>query len=246
MPNGSYVMPPQQGYPAGSPSPSGAVLGPPTTFIPNGMPQTASPTAATPDWQKSAPAETNSTESDKKVPDYSDDDQTSLQNFSSGPALVSAQIPEAFDPDPNAQPIQRVTNSFSLPTTSRQASAETIVTASSEQPGGPSLATADAEEGLNDTHFGHDDKNFRWLRGVVDYDQTDKTWNIIYDLQPELTDRFGGSLVLVDHPDLKDLKTGEVVQLEGFLAEEQTDRTGKPVFQIEKISHIPTVQSASR
>ena len=245
MPNGSYVMPPTQQYPAASPS--GAVLGPPTTFaVPGSIPQATNPNASAQDWQSSSPASSSpepATNPDQKVPFYPSEEQGSLDTYSNGPALVSGQIPETFDPDPYAQPVRRVANSMITQASGQQASSETVVTASAEEfPG--ALSVDQSPQALNDTHFGHDSQNFRWLRGVVDYDEETKSWNIIYDLRPSAEDNFGGSLVLVDHPGLQELNTGEVIQIEGFVDEHETDRRGKPLYQIESFSRIPTLQAS--
>lgn len=251
MPNGSYVVPPTQQYPAASPS--GAVLGPPTTFaVPGGVPQATNPSAARQDWQSSSPTNSSpepATQPDQKVPYYNDlnEEQGSLDNSSDGPALVSADAPETFDSDPYAEPVQRVANSMITQTSSQQAFAETVVVAAGE--GTPSFPSPDpvadqSPQELNEMHFGHDPQNFRWLRGVVDYDEDEKNWNIIYDMRPSAEDAFGGSLVLVDDPILQQLNTGEVIEIEGFVAEHETDRRGLPLYKIESLSRIPTLQAS--
>ncbi len=83
--------------------------------------------------------------------------------------------------------------------------------------------------------YEYDHKNYRWLRGKVDYDERDKTWNIIYSLTPDQHEKFGGSMTLVDHPDLQKLRTDDVVLLEGKIDPDALDRTGKAKYRIEKV-----------
>ena len=86
--------------------------------------------------------------------------------------------------------------------------------------------------------FDHDREDFRWLRGVVDYDEADKTWNIIYDMNPDRTDRFGGSITLGDDERLSELHDDDVVLVEGRVDANARDRSGKPLYHVERLARL--------
>ena len=83
--------------------------------------------------------------------------------------------------------------------------------------------------------YDYDRKNYQWLRGKVDFDENDQSWHIIYSLKPDQTDRFGGSITLIDHPDLNKLQNDDVVLLEGKVDSDSPDRSGKVKYRIEKL-----------
>jgi hypothetical protein len=80
--------------------------------------------------------------------------------------------------------------------------------------------------------------NPSWLRGVVNFDPQEKTWQIIYSNKPDSRDRNGGSLTLADHPDLAQCRDGDVVLVEGAIDAGQTDTRGKPVYALDKVTPL--------
>ena len=83
--------------------------------------------------------------------------------------------------------------------------------------------------------YAHDTKNFEWLRGKVSYDKAGKTWHIIYSLNPDPQDQFGGDLTLVGVPQNLELEDGDVALVEGFVDNESKDARGKPLYRINKM-----------
>lgn len=89
--------------------------------------------------------------------------------------------------------------------------------------------------------FGHDSAGFRWLQGVVDYDETTRTWNIIYDLVPDADDPLGGSVAFAPSPLFDGLRNDEAVRVEGQLEPAAANGTGKPVYRVVRLSKlVPT------
>lgn len=86
--------------------------------------------------------------------------------------------------------------------------------------------------------YDYDRKDFRWLRGVVDYDEADKTWNIIYDLNPDQADRYGGSITLSEDERLSKLPANSVVLVEGYVDTNTRDRSGKPIYRVEQLARL--------
>jgi hypothetical protein len=73
------------------------------------------------------------------------------------------------------------------------------------------------------------------VQGVVDFDQADRTWSIVYDETPAAEDRFAGHFTLGDSPLLQTLRHGERVRLEGDVDPTRPDRLGKPTYQAVRI-----------
>ncbi|MBW3538981.1 MAG: hypothetical protein KY476_01800 [Planctomycetes bacterium] len=134
-------------------------------------------------------------------------------------------------------------------TASAEGEATTVVQADANDVADPPLAKG-GPGGVEDAAalpdpYAHDPE-YRWLRGVVDYDRTNETWNIIYDLEPAASDRWGGTLTLVDDPLLARLRDGDVVLIEGRVDASTRDRTGrKPRYRIEHLV-APLVADPSR
>lgn len=86
--------------------------------------------------------------------------------------------------------------------------------------------------------YDHDRENFRWLRGVVDYDADEKTWNIIYSIDPDDADKLGGSVTLIGDEQLDALSDNDRVLVEGRLETSKSDARGKPCFHVEHLGRI--------
>lgn len=88
--------------------------------------------------------------------------------------------------------------------------------------------------------FGRDTKNANptWLRGVIDYDQKQRTWSILYSSNPDARDPNGGCLTLAPHPSLAKCRLGEVVLAEGAIDSTQTDVRGKPLYVLDNVTPL--------
>ena len=84
--------------------------------------------------------------------------------------------------------------------------------------------------------YDYDKKNHQWLRGVVDYDQKSGAWNIIYDIEPDKKDPFGGSITLIESPILAKLHDHDIILVEGEVDRKaKADRLGKPRFRVQRL-----------
>ena len=95
--------------------------------------------------------------------------------------------------------------------------------------GGDQLLLADADPDAR-----------QWLRGVVDYDSRERTWQIIYSATPDQRDPNGGSLTLGSHPALAGCRSGDIVLVEGAINSSQTDKRGKPLYAIDSVTALTT------
>lgn len=80
--------------------------------------------------------------------------------------------------------------------------------------------------------------NPEWLRGVVDFDSQQRTWQIIYSASPQPGDPNGGTLTLGSHPGLSRCRSGDVVLVEGAVNSNQLDARGKPVYALDNITPL--------
>lgn len=90
----------------------------------------------------------------------------------------------------------------------------------------------------NQNPYGYDGSQYSWLRGIVDYDERSKSWSIIYDLTPDIRDKFGGSFVFADHPSLRGLRPGTVVLVRGRVDPGHTDHTGKAMYELQQLVQL--------
>ncbi len=82
--------------------------------------------------------------------------------------------------------------------------------------------------------YGHD-RQFQWVKGVVEFDEMSRNYVIIYDNNPPPSDQFGGELTLAEHPDLANLRNEDKIRVEGTLDQTVTDSRGFPVFRITRL-----------
>ena len=85
--------------------------------------------------------------------------------------------------------------------------------------------------------YGHHPE-FEWVQGTVTYDKPTKTWAIIYDDKPQLSDPLGGDLTLANDPSLARLRDGDAVRIYGSLDQTEPDSRGKPIFRIERFKRL--------
>lgn len=86
--------------------------------------------------------------------------------------------------------------------------------------------------------YGFDGQSYTWLRGIVDYDKESNTWAIIYNLAPDVGDKFGGSFVFAPHDDLKRLQPGSTVLVQGRADPGRKDGRGKPLYEVVRFVKI--------
>ena len=261
----AYQTPGYQGGPVYPVSP-GQPLGNGGTYVPGGTSPGTSPTPLGPpstydngpgiNWQdpKNNAVPFNPTPGTGRgnVPDPGDDLNNSKPGASK-PTLTptSGTMPDnlstPFEQTGNSssgtigapvQPAQATTESdpFEMPQQLRSSAtsgASPIQTVSYEQPQAAKL-----------NPFGRDTKhaNPTWLRGVIDYDQKQRTWSILYSSNPDSRDSNGGMLTLASHPNLAKCRNGEVVLVEGAIDASQTDARGKPIYVLDNVTPLQPQQ----
>lgn len=80
--------------------------------------------------------------------------------------------------------------------------------------------------------------NPEWLRGVIDFDPQERTWQIVYAATPDPRDRNGGSLTLGNHRDLSKCRNGDIVAVFGAIDASQVDSRGKPIYALDKVQPL--------
>ena len=83
--------------------------------------------------------------------------------------------------------------------------------------------------------YAYDRAQYSWLRGKVDFDPVDRSWNIIYSLVPEESDLYQGSMTLAESPLLEKLHNDDVVVVEGRPDPNLLDLRGKPCYRVDSV-----------
>lgn len=136
-------------------------------------------------------------------------------------------------PQDNGFPASQFQPSSALPTGPQTVAAGPL-------PGNPSAMPMPVEQVrgqvADGVEYGYDANGYRWLKGLLTYDDLDKTWSVIYSLSPSAADRFGGEFTLAPDTRLDPLRNDTPVQIEGFIDEQTRDRQlNKPMYRITKI-----------
>lgn len=160
------------------------------------------------------PSSSDSGNSGGTTPSPFQQEGASLQRLDEGPRLAAVAEESAAEESTGE-------DDFVLPLEA-EAAPETIQQAAGE--------TAEAPD-----PYDYEPEYYRWLRGKVDFDEVDQTWNIIYSLNPDDEDRYGGSITLNNHPELSKLRDGDVALVEGRIDPDSLDRNGKPKYQITNV-----------
>lgn len=116
------------------------------------------------------------------------------------------------------------------------------VTSDSEQPPqplNPPLNPLPAA-GDNTTPYAYDANGYSWLKGIVDFDPSTKTWALIYSLNPDANDRFGGMFYLSGSDLLVELKTGDLVMVHGQPDPLLKDDRGLPRYRVQRYTRLGT------
>lgn len=104
---------------------------------------------------------------------------------------------------------------------------------------GPAGGSATGGASENEQWYAYDRQGYRWLQGVIDIDAETGQVGIIYGVIPEPSDRYGGYLLLLDHPSLADFQTNDVVRVQGAIDPSAgQDKLGKPYFRIQNAELI--------
>lgn len=93
-----------------------------------------------------------------------------------------------------------------------------------------------AQRGAEPQGYGYDAAGYRWLSGIVDFDEQRKEWVLIYDLTPDPEDAFKGQITLIQDPALSRLHSNDLIYVEGRVDTTVRDHgTGKPQYRIENL-----------
>ncbi len=102
----------------------------------------------------------------------------------------------------------------------------------SYRPGTIQLVSATAEI---DSRYGFDPQ-YGWLRGKLEFSESDRQWKLRYIPIDGATDNFGGSVILVDTPLLSGYERGDFVEVAGKLISASPDKRGyAPKYQVGQI-----------
>lgn len=168
---------------------------------------------------KRKPKPTNPRDSFKKDAGGDTFEPFKEEGYESGSA--SFQPPMRINPDDDARPVFNAS----------VASSVQVVAAEEEKPAFELDPTS-----FDAGRYDYDDVAFKWLQGRVDYDEAEDAWQIMYNVQPDASDPYGGAITLSNDPRLRALRKSDVVLVGGYVDSTAQDSFGKPIYHIEKIS----------
>lgn len=176
---------------------------------------------------------------------------TDAPPFQPNPGAGNPRVPDPLEPGFDSSPPPAAAIPRAMPFAANQPTPATSVSTAStagdffEEPrrvpveadpfDAPAAAAAPATKA---NPYGYDGQEYRWLRGIVDFDEPSKTWAIIYDLAPDIGDEFGGSFVFAPHKDLHLLKPGSEVVVQGRADPGRKDGQGKALYEIDRFVRI--------
>ena len=184
------------------------------------------------------------------VPNYTDPNSLPPTNgsgtFEGGGTTPFGQDGASFQPDAEKSVSQvryeRTPQGQELQLTAHQSSpAETwpVAAAAAETIAPPPAAEPVPQKKPNP--YGYDAVGYRWLRGVVDFDEKQHAWVLIYNPTPAANDAYQGQVTLIDNGLLQNMQNNDVVLVEGQLDPATPEPgTGKPQYRVKRM-HGPLV-----
>jgi hypothetical protein len=108
---------------------------------------------------------------------------------------------------------------------------------SREPPSGLSRQTA-AVPSSSDSRYGYDPQ-YGWLRGRLEFSESDRRWKLRYIPIDGVTDNFGGSAILIDTPHLSGYERGDYVEASGKLLLASPDQRGyAPKYEVSQLKRL--------
>lgn len=261
---GPSVLPsqPWTGYPTTPTYPPGTY--PPGVYQPGGTyPPVTTPTPISPGTQPSFPSNsdpstygppgTNSAPPFNPTPNNGNnndvprpDDTTSYNDPPSGSPLItptsSAKVSddEPFNTEstrlPRTVADESVAESEDFPPPIQSNGKEVLQTSGSDD-GGVDFANTRAAAPRSKT-YDHGTR-FDWLQGIVEFDEPNNCWVIMYDDNPSPTDAQGGEFTLVSNPKLNSLRAGDFYRVEGSIDRTKLDGRDRPMYRATLLKRLP-------
>ena len=236
-----------------SPYPQHPGMYSPSAYPPQPIPQTVpQSTMVLPGDQLLRPSIQSQPIVEQPTPTFRVDENTQAPTPSSTPntprTRVDNKVPEPRDPGPTTnleQPelrtsevegrkVSRVPSNdpvFLKPVVVNQAPLKTdsgIVSASAKGPLG----------GFEEDGRFTRETQYRWLQGMVEYDQQRKSWHLIYDMSPNETDRLGGEVTLSGQLPFQMTDSNGFFRVYGGFDSSRLDKLAKPVYTISKVERL--------
>jgi hypothetical protein len=84
-------------------------------------------------------------------------------------------------------------------------------------------------------------ETYEWLRGVLDFDDQRREWQITYNADPtDKNDKYGGTFTLSNDEGIYDLELvpDDVVLIDGRVDIEKVNHQGKPTYRVESVKRL--------
>ena len=125
----------------------------------------------------------------------------------------SGSVPELSDlPPVNTQGMQPLSNARPAVAGASIAAASAATASRS-----PAASAAGTNRNVGTSNYGYDPQ-YRWLKGKLEYSQSDRSWKLRYIPADEAGDQFGGSVKLANTPSLNGFQSGDLVVVQGAVS----------------------------
>ena len=92
--------------------------------------------------------------------------------------------------------------------------------------------------GQASSRYGHDPQ-YGWLRGKLEFSESDRQWKLRYIPIDGETDNFGGSVILTNTPLLTGYERGDFVEVTGRLVSGSSDKRGyAPKYEVSQLRRL--------
>lgn len=220
-PNGAPMFPPMQAPPQSTFVMPGDTVGSPS----NGAVPSAPQSTFIPDSQLEAPEPGNAGGSAAPVPTPREPGE-SASSDPAGAATSQFQSPRASGAAAVVQG-QPDLLQFQEPVVLAQAEPQSPVVA---------VSAEEVLENPENSGFAHD-PDYRWLQGEVEYDPQNRSWHILFDLDPHPADQLGGEVQLVGRVPADVKYSGTKLRVSGRF-DSRVDRLGKNLYVVEHLEAI--------
>jgi hypothetical protein len=183
------------------------------------------------------------------------------------PRSPASATPSQFAPTDSARPLQAPANASGnksstvniddlpaatpagQPQTSYRPTAVQLVSGIEEIGGSPTAPSPQCpgDQAANDrpnpavqasSRYGYDPQ-YGWLRGKLEFSESDRHWKLRYIPVDGATDNFGGSVILADTPLLSGYERGDFVEVAGKLISASPDRRSyAPKYQVSRLQRL--------
>ena len=90
------------------------------------------------------------------------------------------------------------------------------------------------------------DSDYEWLQGELAFDETDRSWSILYSDAPRGDDPYQGYLTLAHDQRLNRMRSGDIIRVRGMVDPVVRDRQNKRTYVASEVTLLQTAVAVKR